>query len=191
MLFRSEVLLRFVPPVKWDTSVGDFSFYGIAFKHSLSQYFDDPLFHAALQVGYQGTHLTNTVGVTEAKLDASARFFDVNLHISKEFKDVCEVYTGVDFATVDISSSYTYVLPQEVQISLGLLGVDPVTKEIIKDPARGWPGDNVKQVSSSNFYDSMAKWTVGLQKTIGRVALFADYSVSKFNLFTGGISVRF
>ncbi|MFM8179139.1 MAG: DUF6588 family protein [Candidatus Kapaibacterium sp.] len=187
----TEVLVRYVPPVQWDTSVGDFSFFGLAVKHSLSQYFHDPLFHAAVQVAYQGTKLSNTVGVTEARLEAAADFYDVNLHISKEFKGICEVYTGIDYAAVNINSSYTYVLPQEVQISLGLLGVDPVTREIIKDPSRGWPGDDVKQVSRSTFTDSMLKWTVGVQKSIGRFAVFADYSVSKFNLFTGGLSYRF
>jgi hypothetical protein len=72
-----------------------------------------------------------------------------------------------------------------------LLGVDPVTREIIKDPSRGWPGDDVKQVSKSSFNDRMLKWTFGLQKTLGRFAIFADYSVSEFNLFTGGLSYRF
>lgn len=187
----TELLLRYVPPVKWDTSVGDFSFFGIALKHSLSQYFNDPLFHAAVQVGYQGTSLANTVGVTEARLEANANFYDVNIHISKEFDGICEVYTGVDYAAVDINSSYSYVLPQEVQISLGLLGVDPATGKVIKDPANGWPGDDVLQVSKSQFTDSMLKWTFGLQKTLGRFAVFADYSVSQFNLFTGGLSYRF
>jgi hypothetical protein len=37
----------------------------------------------------------------------------------------------------------------------------------------------------------MLKWTFGLQKTLGRFAVFADYSVSQFNLFTGGLSYRF
>ncbi len=191
----TEMLLRYIPPVRWDTSIGKFSFYGIAIKHSLSQYFNDPLFHCAIQVGYQGTDLTNTVGVTQAQLKATANFFDVNLHISKEIKGVCEVFSGLDYASVSINSTYSYRLPQELQISLGLLEVD-TTSEGVKyvkppDPSRGYPGDNVIQESKSHFTDQTFKWTIGLYREFGPVAVFADYSISKFNLFTGGLLYRF
>ncbi len=189
-LYGTELLLRYIPPVRWDTSVGHFSFFGVAVKHSLSQYLNDPGFHMALQVGYQATHLTNTVGVTQAELDATAEFFDVNIHASKSIKGWFDLYTGIDYATVDIKSKYSYLLPQEVQVSLGLREV--VNEEVQPaDPARGYPGDNVIQVSESKFSDATFKWTFGVLKEIGSFGICLDYSVSKFNVFSAGLSYRF
>ncbi len=185
----TELLLRYIPPVKWDTAVGAFSFFGVALKHSISQYFHDTTLHIALQAAYQTTHLTNSVGVTEAQLDAKAQFYDVNIHASKSIKGWFDVYTGIDYASVKINSEYRYLLPQEVQISLGLLKVDPQTKAVSKDADH--PGDNVVQVSKSEFTDATAKWTIGVFKKIGPVELCLDYSVSKFNVFGAGLAFRF
>ena len=194
-LYGTELLLRYIPPVKWDTSVGAFSFFGIALKHSISQYFNDPSFHLAMQVGYQTTNLSNTVGVTEAKLTASATFFDVNIHASKSIKDWFDVYTGLDYASVKINSEYRYRLPQEVQISLGLLRVDTDTltnkKTVVKAASAGYPGDDVIQQSDSEFKDATVKWTLGIYRKIGPFAICLDYAVSKFNVFGAGLEFRF
>ncbi len=189
-LFGTELLLRYIPPVKFDTSVGYFSFFGVALKHSLSQYWNDTSFNVAIQAGYQGTKLTNTVGVTQAELAATADFFDVNIHASKSFPGIVDVYTGFDYTSVHIRSSYSYVLPREVQFKLGMIGLDS-TGTIITDPKQGYYADDVIQVSLNDFHDSSLKWTFGLRREFGPVALSVDYAVAKFNVFGAGLSFRF
>ncbi|MBK9248379.1 MAG: hypothetical protein IPM69_09775 [Ignavibacteria bacterium] len=51
-LYGTELLLRFIPPMKIDKNIGKFAFWGIGLKHSISQYFDNHIFDAAVQVVY-------------------------------------------------------------------------------------------------------------------------------------------
>ena len=186
--YGTEMMLRFIPPLQWDKSIGKFAFWGIALKHSISQYLDDPSFEMAVQLGYQGTHLNNTVGVTNAELVSDATFWNLNVHVSKEFKGICELFSGVNYESVDINSSYSYTLPQEMQIGLGLLVPDP-PNGAHRDSTH--PGDDVIQTSISHLSAANFKWTIGALKQIGPVALFVDYSISRFNIFSGGIEYRF
>jgi hypothetical protein len=39
--------------------------------------------------------------------------------------------------------------------------------------------------------DTNIKWTIGAAAQFGIVRVFADYSVSGFNIFTGSVSVQF
>lgn len=191
-LWGTEMMLRFIPPIEYDTSIGKFAFWGVAFKHSLSQYWENPKFDMAIQVGYQGTSLKNTVGVTSSELEANATFWNVNLQASKHFEGICDLYTGINYEYVNIDASFSYVLSQEVQIRLGLLGVDTVDNvTVIRDPAKGYPGDDVVQKSKSSFTNNNIKWTIGAARQFGPVAIFVDYSVSSFNIFSGGIEFRF
>jgi hypothetical protein len=187
-LWGTELMVRYIPPLVLDTSIGKFSFWGVALKHSISQYVNKPLFDLAVQVGYQGTRLENTVGVTESKLLSTARFINLNIHASKKFEGICEVYTGLNYEHVDINSSFSYILSQEVQIRLGLLK-DTLGRGV-RVPEEGYPGDDVVQMSVLKLTSSNIKWTVGVSRQFGPIAIFADYSVSRFNIFTGGIELR-
>lgn len=188
-LWGTELMVRYIPPIVLDTSIGKFSFWGVALKHSISQYVSKPLFDLAFQVGFQGTRLENTVGVTNSKLLSTARFINLNIHASKKFDGICEVYTGLNYEHVDINSSFSYVLSQEVQINLGLLKVDS-TGRVLRAPEEGYPGDDMVQMSLLKLTSSNIKWTLGVSRQFGPVAIFADYSVSRFNIFTGGIELR-
>lgn len=190
-IYGTELMLRYIPPIQLDTSIGKFSFHGVALKHSISQYFESPSFDCAIQVGYQGTSLSNTVGVTNSQLKSDASFWNVNIHASKHFENFCDVYTGFNYEYVHIDASFSYVLSQQVQIMLGLLGVASDDKTVIYDPANGYPGDNVVQTSSAVYTDNNVKWTFGAAKQIGPIAIFLDYSVSKFNILSGGLEYRF
>lgn len=64
-LAGTELLVRYIPPVVFDQNIGRFSFWGIGLRHSISQYLRDPLFDIAVQVGYQGTLLRKSVGVSQ------------------------------------------------------------------------------------------------------------------------------
>jgi hypothetical protein len=200
-LYGTELLLRFIPPVDMGEEIGDFAFWGIGLKHRLSQYFfNDPgvnaeyyerPFDLAFQVVYQGTSLENFIGVTNAKLVANATFWDFNIHASKNFFEWLDVYSGLSLELFDVVADYTYKIPVETQLQLGLMRLDSATNEIIADPENGYPGDNKPQTTSMSMNDMNFKWIIGLSANIGPVAIFMDYNLSKFSIFTGGIQYRF
>ncbi|RPI67777.1 MAG: hypothetical protein EHM43_06630 [Ignavibacteriae bacterium] len=188
-LYGTEALIRFVPPVEFDKNVGKFSFWGFGLKHSISQYFPDDWFDMAVQAVYQGTSLTNTVGFTESKLEASATIWSGNVHVSKQMWDVVAFYTGFNYEAIDVTSTYTYVLPQEVQIALGLLPKPPEGEPAV--PTEEQPGDQEPQTSVVTVADTNFKWTIGASVFWGPVRLALDYSVSQFNIFSAGLSYTF
>lgn len=219
-LYGTEALIRFFPPVDMGENIGDFAFWGFGLKHSISQYFttykpgydtatsyesrqelEDTPFDLSIQAVYQGTSLKNKIGVTEADLDANATFWDFNLQFSKRIKNWINIYTGISYEHVSIDADYTYAIPWEMQIQLGM-----VTKKLdaqgnpLIDPATGWPiyetneeypGDTQPQTSKIKIKDTNWKWIFGLSKDIGRFTIFADYNFSTFGIFSGGISYRF
>lgn len=193
--YGTELLLRFIPPVKFDKNIGDFSFYGIGLKHSLSQYFDEAPLDVAVQVVYQKTNLTQIVGVTKAELKADANIYDANLQFSKKFKDITpwfgdlEFFGGYSFEQFNIVSTYTYTLPVTLQKDLFLM----VEKngEIVADPENGYPGDTEPQVAKGTIEDTNHKLILGVAKPIGPVTIAFDYSISRFNLFSLGLDFTF
>jgi hypothetical protein len=206
-LFGTELLIRLIPPLDLGEYIGKFSFWGIGLKHSISQYFYNDTnrdgnatkreqiapFDLAIQAVYQSTNLENTVGITEAKLKAGANIFNINLHASKNFNNYFELHTGLSYERTDIKGTYTYYLPTELQKDIGLLRVDTLadgSEKIVKAPPE-YPGDDVLQSSNVSVSSNHIKWIIGASKNIKNVTVFANYNVSKFNIFSGGIQYRF
>jgi hypothetical protein len=188
-LFGTEALIRIVPPVEFDPNVGKFSFWAFGLKHSLSQYFPERWFDLAVQGVYQGTQLRNTVGFTESKLEADATIFSGNIHASKNLWDVLDVYTGIALEHITATSTYTYVLPQETQIQLGLLPAPPPGEPAVPTPEQ--PGDDKPQTSVVTVNDENVKWTIGVSASYWGFRLAIDYNVSYFNILTAGLSYTF
>ena len=199
-LYGTEMLLRFIPPVDMGENIGNFAFWGIGLKHSISQYFGERYFDLALQVVYQGTNLKNKIGVTNSDLRADGTFWDFNIHASKAFfDDKLNIYAGFSYELFNINSNFTYFIPVETQWQLGLLrgemtyppGKDSVYIIHQPEPELGFPGDTMPQTSNMRITDANFKMVFGLTYQIGPIAIFVDYNISKFNIFTGGIEVRF
>jgi len=196
-LWGTELLIRLIPSIKLDKNIGNFSFWGIGLKHSISQYFTPkdtekkPWCDVAIQAVYQGTSLENKVGVTNAELKSDATIWDANIHASKSISGIIDVYTGFSYEKISINSSYKYLLPVELQMQLGLLRHFPIDTIPYAEPEKGYPGDTKPQTVTSSLTDTNAKWIIGLAKEFGPVAVFADYSISKFNIFSAGIEVSF
>lgn len=217
-LFGTELLLRGIPPVYMGENIGDFAFWGIGIKHSISQYFnqnyydsetrsEDPFlpkeipnlgrnaFNLAVQLVYQGTHLENTVGVTNSELKSNATFWNFNIHASQNIEGIVDIYSGFSLETMSISTDFTYYLPVEVQGQLGLLLMiyypDGTSFIGDTDPENGYPGDTEPQYSTIKIKDTNIKWVIGAAKEIGPIVIFADFSISQFNIFTGGILYKF
>ncbi len=181
----TELLLRFVPKVNLGSTIGDFSFWGVGLKHSLSQYFDRIPFESALQVVYQGTSLDNTVGVTNAKLKADANILNVNLHFSADIPKILTVFTGVSYESISIKSTYTYLIPVEVQYQLGLL--DPPNTE----PTPGFPGDQNPQVAKVNVSDNHFKFSLGVSRVIGPILLSGSLNITDMILLGFSLGYNF
>ena len=218
-LYGTELLIRFIPPIEIDTTIGDFSFWGVGLKHSISQYFSDPDFDLAAQVVYQNTKLENVVGVTESRLEAKANIWNVNVHASKRF-DWFTAFSGLSLDNLSIKADYIYTLPRDLQASLNLItwkdfnndGINQ-PEEYVADPdhiwvdkngdglrqvdefdyapGQGYPGDTNPQVSTVELTQTSVKWTIGGAAQFGPVVMFLDYSIGKFNIFSGGLEVQF
>ncbi|MBE2188644.1 MAG: hypothetical protein IAE98_04180 [Candidatus Kapabacteria bacterium] len=192
-LYGTELLIRLIPPVDLGETVGDFAFWGLGLKHSISQYlhnnhkaaanFDEPInpYDIAVQVVYQGTSLKNTVGITKADLKANATIYNANIHGSYNFGQGFEAYTGLGYEQITINSTYTYFLPVEIQWQLGLL------EQGMHEPTPGYPGDQNPQSTDLTFTDTNIKWTIGMTAKFGNFRTILDYSLSKFNVLSFGL----
>lgn len=192
-LAGTELLVRFLPQLNWGRSIGEFGFWAVGLKHSLSQYWQDAPLELALQAVYQGTLLTNTIGVTGAKLRADATIFNVNLHASKRFGNF-ELYGGAAYDYLGINASYTFSIPFEIQAQLGLLKetVDASgNKTFVVDKAAGFPGDEFPQTQVVSLPTNAFRFTLGGAYYLGPVAICVDYNRSTINLITAGITVKF
>lgn len=193
----TELLVRFIPPINLGKDVGDFAFWGAGLKHSVSQYFAEPWLDVAIQAAYQGTHLENHIGITNAFLEADATMFNFNAQASKSVEGVIDVYAGASYETIDISSEYEYYLPIDIQWQLGM--IEPYQFEPTSYPpgsekypeGRDFPGDTKPQIADIEIDDQNVKFTVGLHKKIGDFGIFADFSFSKINVFSGGVYYQF
>ncbi|MCB0701904.1 MAG: hypothetical protein KDC55_04275 [Ignavibacteriae bacterium] len=186
----TELLLRFIPKINYGETIGDFGFFGVGLKHSISQYFFDfdqeRTFDLAVQFAYQKSTLDNIFGETNAQLTSNANILNFNIQGSKNIEDIVDVYTGISFEQIDIVADFVYTLPIVTQIELGLVDEN---KQV--DPARGYPGDTKPQTTSLTVDDFNIKWVIGVKKDFGPVAIFASYNVSKFDIFNGGLLYSF
>lgn len=186
----TELLLRFIPKINYGETIGDFGFFGVGLKHSISQYFFDfdqeRTFDLAVQFAYQQSTLDNIFGETNAQLTSNANILNFNIQGSKNIEDIVDVYTGISFEQIDIVADFVYTLPIVTQIELGLVDEN---KQV--DPARGYPGDTKPQTTSLTVDDFNIKWVIGVKKDFGPVAIFASYNVSKFDIFNGGLQYSF
>lgn len=188
--FGTELLIRYIPKINYGETIGDFGFYGIGIKHSISQYFFDfdqeRTFDLAVQFAYQNSSLDNVYGETSATLASNANILNFNLQGSKNIEDIVDVYTGISFEQIDIKADFVYTIPIENQVQLGLVGPD---KKV--DPDNGYPGDTKPQTTTLTVDDFNIKWVIGIKKDFGPVAIFASYNVSKFDIFNGGLQYSF
>lgn len=192
-IYGTEALFRFIPPINLGKTIGDFMFWGIGLKHSISQYFpelDSNDYNIAVQAVYQGTKLTNSVGVTKADLKAHANIFNLNLQFSKSVFDHFDVYSGLSYDYTKISSDYKYYLPVELQWQLGMLESNHYEPSVAAD-GTVYEGDTDPQTTTLEAKDSNIKFILGGAYKIGNFRISADVSISKIKLISCGIDYTF
>ena len=180
-LYGTELLLRFIPPIKYDTVVGKFSFWGVGIKHSINQYWKRAPINLAAQFVYQGSSIENSVGATNSQLSANTSIMGFNIQASKEYEGF-NFYSGFAYETININTGFTFYLPKELQRQLGLI---PLNSDDPQPPL--YPGDQRPQYTNAVFKNNAVKFTAGISKTFGKLGICLDYSISKFNILTLGI----
>lgn len=201
-VFGTELLVRYIPPMDLGSTFGDFSFWGLGLKHSISQYFNEGenvnerLFDLSIQGVWQSTKLKNSVGVTNSQLTADANIYNFNIHASKEFDFGLTAYGGVSYEQIDIDMVYSYLLPIELQWQLNMidqyakdnngnyLSVDKTGKPNNMKPTEGHPGDTKAQYVNMALSENQIKFTAGVNYQISNILFAFDYSFSKFNIFS-------
>jgi len=181
----TEVLLRYIPPIKYDTVVGKFSFWGIGIKHSIDQYWKNAPVNIAAQFVYQGSNIENSVGATNSQLSANTTIMGANVQASTKWKGFT-FYSGFAYEEIKINTDFTFYLPKELQRQLGLL---PLDSDEPRPPM--YPGDQRPQYTNAVFRDNAVKFTMGISKTFGSLGICLDYNISKFNIVTLGLDVGF
>ena len=181
----TELMLRYIPQIKYDTVVGKFSFWGIGIKHSINQYWENAPFNLAAQFVYQGSSIENSVGATNSQLSANTTIMGFNIQASKEWQGF-NFYSGFAYEQINIDTKFTFYLPKELQRQLGLL---PLDSDDPRPPM--YPGDQRPQFTSAMFKDNAVKFTMGISKTFGSLGVCLDYNISKFNILTLGLDVGF
>ncbi len=198
-VYGTELLLRFIPPVDLGKNIGRFTFWGIGIRHSISQYISEPFVDIALQLAYQGTNLRNEIGVTNAKLVTNGAFWNANIHFSKKFGKYFEAYSGLSYEKLNINSDFTFELPRNVQLQLGLIYLyddkdndDPNDDIIGLNPELGYNGDPYGPMNQNVVLaDNNLKWTIGILGNFDPMYVYFDFNLSKINIFTFGIMYKF
>lgn len=181
----TELLLRYIPPIKYDTVVGKFSFWGIGIKHSVDQYWKNAPVNLAAQFVYQGSSIENSVGATNSQLSANTTIMGVNIQASTQWKGFT-FYSAFAYEEIKINTDFTFYLPKELQRQLGLL---PLDSDEPRPPM--YPGDQRPQYTNAVFKDNAVKFTMGISKTFGSLGICLDYNISKFNIVTLGLDIGF
>lgn len=166
----TDMLVRYVPPIVFDTAVGKFSFFGIAVRHGFSNWFPRWPVDAAVQVSYQHSTIDNTIGATRARLAATTEMYSVNVHASRRFSWI-EPFVGLSYEHLQSKGSYTFTLPRAVVDQIGY-DINP-------------------QVARVSLDDDAVKATIGATAYVNIFEAFVSVGMSKHVILGAGISANF
>ena len=92
------------------------------------------------------------------------QYLDMNIQVSKSYKDIIDVFGGLSYETISIASSYTYVLPVENQCNLALA---PAAGRYTPFRTIGMHfGDMAPQTATYDLSDSNIKVVLGVAKQV-------------------------
>lgn len=98
--FSSELMIRAIPSVTYDSEIGKVRFLGFGLKHSISQTLNLPLDIAAM-VAYQDVRIGEILHV---------RGWSGNVHVSAPFL-IFTVLAGIGYDSYNVKASYYYTPP--------------------------------------------------------------------------------
>lgn len=118
-LFGTDVMVRYLPQIKL-SDYGKVQLFGVAVRHSISQYIPLVPIDIAVQVGFQSLSVTDSSGGDLMK----ASTFAANLEVSKTFL-MLTLYGGLQMESSSVDVKYTYNPGQNFQpvnVSFSLKG---------------------------------------------------------------------
>lgn len=174
-VWGTELILRYVPPIKLNDEIGDLKLVGIGAKHSISQWLPGPSlvgtsgsgeFPIDLSVGlmYQEFSIKDTAGGDFIKTKA----FNIGVQASKQFL-LLTVYGGLGYETATTNITYNY---QPKSAFAG--GLNPLSVKL----------ENIKG-------DNTVRLTVGLKLHALFLDAFAEYSVASQPVASAGLAISF
>ena len=118
-IFGTDVLVRFLPKISL-SDYGSVQLFGIAVRHSISQYIPLVPVDIAVQIGFQNFTIKDSSGGNLLK----ASTFAANVEVSKTFA-ILTLYGGLQMESSSVDVSYTYNPGQGLQpvpVSFSLSG---------------------------------------------------------------------
>ena len=157
---KTEVLLRFMPATKISDDMGEFGFFGIGVKHSISQYI--PMFPVAVSVQYAYQSLKFGDIIT-------SNHTSFGIMASKGLLLITP-YAGLTFESSTLSVDYTYTNP------------DPVAA--LTDPLHN---TNIKfDLDGDNSFHAR----FGFKLSLLILGLNAEYAIGTYNVATVGLFLQ-
>jgi len=174
-LWGTELIFRYVPPIKLNDEIGDLKLVGIGAKHSISQWLPGPSLAGASESGgfpldlsvgfmYQAFSIKDTAGGDFIKTKA----FNIGVQASKTVL-LFTIYGGIGYETATTNITYTY---QPQSAFAGELNPLSVKLEDIK-------GDNTVRL------------TAGLRLRALFLDAFAEYSIASQPVASVGVALSF
>ena len=108
-IFGTDVLVRYLPKISL-SDYGSMQLFGIAIRHSISQYIPLVPVDIAVQLGFQSFSLTDTSGGDIMK----ASTFAANIEVSKTLA-ILTLYGGLQMESSSVDLKYTYNPGQNLQ----------------------------------------------------------------------------
>jgi len=159
--FGNEIMVRGFPKVEINKDIGDFGFWGVGIKHSISQYIPLIPIDVAVQAAFQNLYVGDILTFTN---------FNANLEVSKKLL-MWTLYTGVGYDKTNVSAEYDYTY-QTINESNEIEDVEQTIKFDV---------DGENEIRA----------TAGFRFSFLLLKLYADYTVSKYSVFNAGIGVSF
>ncbi|MCF7858508.1 MAG: hypothetical protein K9N07_04175 [Candidatus Cloacimonetes bacterium] len=159
--FGNEIMVRGFPKMEINKDIGDFGFWGVGLKHSVSQYIPLIPIDIALQAAYQNLYVGDILTFTN---------LNANVEVSKKLL-MWTLYTGVGYDQTKVKADYAYTLK-----TLNQANEIEESEEQIKFEVDG---------------ENDVRATFGIRYSLLLLKIFADYTISKYPVFNAGIGISF
>ena len=158
----NELMIRGFPKYEISKDIGDVGFWGIGLKHSVSKYI--PL--VPIDIAVQGVYQTLYVGDI---IELNNLAF--NAEISKKLL-MWTLYGGLGYEQTKLKAEYK----TEIMV------YDETSTSFVSQPL-----DIDFEIDGDNNF----RTTFGIRYSLLLLKLYADYTISKYNVFNAGIGISF
>ncbi|NQV18599.1 MAG: hypothetical protein HQ534_08665 [Armatimonadetes bacterium] len=158
----NELMIRGFPKYKISKDIGDVGFWGIGLKHSISQYIPLVPIDLAVQGAYQSLYLGDILELNNLAFNAQ---------ISKKLL-MWTFYAGMGYEQTKLKAEY------ETEI------------EVYDEVSNSFDSEALK-IKFDIEGDNNFRTTFGIRYSLLLLKLYADYTLSDYNVFNAGIGISF